>query len=165
MVKKREGVMGNNKMFPNRLRDPEAWKPYIKESYGKEFYCNSAAKCWISYLDKSSTELNLCSNRLIKLPSEIWSLEGMELLNLSDNCLEEIPAEIVQLTELKILYLTHNNLKDLPRELLSLENLEVVHRWGNNFEDEKLQAICVNQNALPYLKERAMRSIKSAGKR
>jgi Leucine-rich repeat (LRR) protein len=147
----------------NRLRDPEAWKPYVKNH--NEWYCERAAVNWIRCLDSEPTKLNLSMNGLIKLPPEIWSLENLEKLDIGENEIEEIPADIIQLTKLKWLRCSNNKLKDLPRELLGLENLEAVYRLGNCFEDEGLQTIESSCNSLPYLKERASRRIKFAGKR
>ena len=151
------------KMDLNRLRDPAAWKPYIKDK--DEQYCNYASQGWIKCLDNDPTKLWLLGISLIALPPEIWSLENLEELDIGENEIEEIPADIIQLTKLKWLRCSNNKLKDLPRELLGLENLEAVYRLGNCFEDEGLQTIESSCNSLPYLKERASRRIKFAGKR
>ena len=52
----------------DRLRNPEAWKPYVKEDVNQERNCNWSAERWRRCLDGDQKELDLWNCALIKLP-------------------------------------------------------------------------------------------------
>ncbi|XP_058799573.1 E3 ubiquitin-protein ligase LRSAM1-like isoform X2 [Phymastichus coffea] len=69
------------------------------------------------------TILDLHSNELNSLPSEIVNLISLKELYLQENMLQELPNEIVRLKNLSILNLSKNKLKYLPEEMGKLKNL------------------------------------------
>ena len=46
--------------------------------------------------------LNLATNDLVGLPTDIWKMKSLHLLNLSDNMLESLPESIGKLPALKV---------------------------------------------------------------
>ncbi|MEE9364353.1 MAG: hypothetical protein V3U92_17260 [Cellulophaga sp.] len=68
-------------------------------------------------------ELNLESVNLVKIPTEIKSLQVLTALRLIGNNIDEIPKEIGNLANLITLSLENNNLTTLPPEIGNLNNL------------------------------------------
>ena len=80
------------------------------------------------------THLMLSMNELSgELPSDLGSLDKLELLNLSWNqLLGQLPRELGNLHKLKRLYLEGNRFTgQIPHELGNLEDLTILHLFGN----------------------------------
>ncbi len=77
------------------------------------------------------TCLNLMSNQLEEIISEIGNLTALTELILFDNKLKKLPNEIGHLTNLTKLYLNKNNLQELPNKITSLTNLKEFSLLGN----------------------------------
>lgn len=77
------------------------------------------------------TQLYLCNNHLIHLPSEIGSLRQLTILDVSSNNLSSLPRELGKLTSLRELRLFDNSLITLPYELGNLYQLSVLGLDGN----------------------------------
>ncbi|CAL8105708.1 unnamed protein product [Calicophoron daubneyi] len=78
---------------------------------------------------RSVVELDLGSNHLVTLPSEIRELHSLEVLRLNFNQLEILPDELNMLSKLRILTLDSNHLCRLPdnlSDMVSLQELNVV---------------------------------------
>lgn len=83
-------------------------------------------------------QLNLRSNNLMALPSEVGCAASLVELVLSENQLSALPSEIQQLEQLEILDLAKNQLQDLP--------------W-TAWKGRKLKRLDVSQNRLTSLPE------------
>ncbi|UJR21022.1 hypothetical protein I4U23_024122 [Adineta vaga] len=80
--------------------------------------------------------VQLNSNSLFALPSDIEKFRSLITLELSHNQLVQLPNEILSLKTLKNLYLKNNSLDDfsLPKEFHQLQQLEVLNLGGNRFK-------------------------------
>eukprot|EP01038_Epipyxis_sp_PR26KG_P010659 gene10659-14314_t len=78
-------------------------------------------------------EINLSSNKLVSLPSDIGILESLEQMNLSYNMLSKLPPSIGKLKHLMALILKGNNLSILPHEFIYLDRLEQLDLSENIF--------------------------------
>lgn len=74
--------------------------------------------------------LSLAGNELKSIPN-IGALDRLEALNVGSNKLERLPSDIGQLTRLKTLVLESNKLTEIPKEIGRLENL-ITLRLGFN---------------------------------
>lgn len=82
--------------------------------------------------NNSVTILDVSHNTLTgALPAEIRQLTNLEELDASDNLLTGIPAEIGQLRQLRIANFANNNISGLPLEIGNLTNLETLDLRGN----------------------------------
>ncbi|MEM9543310.1 MAG: COR domain-containing protein, partial [Cyanobacteria bacterium P01_E01_bin.42] len=103
------------------------------------------------------TQLDLRSNQLKELPSEIVQLQNLTQLDLRSNQLKELPSEIGQLENLTQLDLRSNQLKELPSEIVQLQNLNQLDLYANQFstlpsvirELKKLEKFDLSANPLP----------------
>jgi len=77
------------------------------------------------------TELDLSSNSLSAIPTEVFELEWLETLNLSRNQLTIVPESIARLTNLSVLVLYANQLTSVPEAISRLTNLSQLY-LGNN---------------------------------
>ena len=77
------------------------------------------------------THLYLNNNQLTELPGEIGNLTQLTYLYLSSNELTQLPSEIGQLTQLNYLYLSSNELTQLPSEIGNLTQLNVLYLRSN----------------------------------
>lgn len=73
------------------------------------------------------TILDLSSNELNSLPSDVRNLVSLEKLCLQDNNLKRLPNEIVNLGNLNVLNVSKNNLKELPELLGELRKLTILN--------------------------------------
>ncbi len=82
--------------------------------------------------DSNRKILDLSGKGLLKVPSEVFSMESLEELNLSNNKLSgALPAEIRKLKSLRILRAENNQMTGLPAEIGQLTKLEVIDVSGN----------------------------------
>ena len=79
----------------------------------------------------SLTWLNLDSNQLSSLPTEIGQLTSLRELDLDANRLTTVPAEIGLLTLLKELKLSDNQLTSVPAEIGQLTSLTELYLCNN----------------------------------
>ena len=87
-------------------------------------------------------ELDLSGNQLTgALPSQIQQLQRLRILNASGNAMTGVPAEIGQLSDLQTLDLSKNRLTGLPMELGNLKNLRTLDLRGNNVSKHDLDGI------------------------
>uniref|UniRef100_A0A1B0CLB2 Myb-like domain-containing protein n=2 Tax=Lutzomyia longipalpis TaxID=7200 RepID=A0A1B0CLB2_LUTLO len=80
-------------------------------------------------------ELNLSSNSIATISTNIQKLEDLSILNLSNNLLTQLPAEIGFLRKLTHLNLNSNKLAKLPVDFFKLQDLRVLDLSHNNFDD------------------------------
>ena len=85
--------------------------------------------------NKDIKELNLSSNQLTELLSEIGNFARLTHLYLNNNQLTELPGEIGNLTQLTYLYLSSNELTQLPTEIGNLTQLTWLDLHGNPIEN------------------------------
>lgn len=88
----------------------------------------------------------------IKLPEKTFprdedSLLALVKLNLHSQSLSSVPSEICILQNLEELYLPYNNLTCLPKEIGELKNLKVLWVMGN-----KLTSLLTRYSSCHYLK-------------
>ena len=79
--------------------------------------------------------LNLSGNNIKEIPDELFNLITLERLNLSNNALSMLPASIVHLVNLIDLNLYGNKLRMLPVEIGNLINLRSLNLVGNNIDE------------------------------
>ncbi|RLN86377.1 hypothetical protein BBJ28_00005018 [Nothophytophthora sp. Chile5] len=100
--------------------------------------------------------LNLSSNALRSLPTEIAHLRRLEVLDLGFNALSELPDELTQLPQLGELNCAHNQLQRLPLRLGKLTKLTCLNvesnrlRWlpTSTMELSRLKALYASENLL-----------------
>ncbi|MGX9728387.1 MAG: COR domain-containing protein [Candidatus Electronema sp. VV] len=80
---------------------------------------------------EGATSLDLSSNNLTALPSEICQLTSLTELDLSRNNLTSLPLKICQLTNLIEISLSYNQLTVLPSEICQLKNLTYLDLSSN----------------------------------
>ena len=85
--------------------------------------------------NKDIKKLDLSSNQLTQLPSEIGHLTRLTYLTLSSNRLTQLPSEIGQLTQLTKLYSGNNQLTQLPTEIGNLTQLTTLALHNNPIEN------------------------------
>ncbi len=90
--------------------------------------------------------LDLTSNRLSSLPSDIDGASTLEYLSLQYNQLTDLPVSIVNLSKLESLWLNGNYLNELPS---SISNLSSLRSLGVQYND--ISEIPSTINSLPYL--------------
>ncbi len=95
------------------------------------------------------TSLNLSSNQLISLPSELGSLTSLKYLYLQDNHLTSLPSQIGNLNELEWLILNDNHLLSLPPEIGNLNHLTIL--WLSSNQLNSLPPEIGNLNHLEIL--------------
>ncbi|RLN95717.1 hypothetical protein BBJ28_00005315 [Nothophytophthora sp. Chile5] len=93
------------------------------------------------------TRLNLSSNALRSLPTEIAHLRRLEALDLGFNALLELPDELTQLPQLAELSCAHNQLQRLPLRLGKLAKLTSL-----NVESNRLSRLPTSTMELSTLK-------------
>ena len=77
-------------------------------------------------------ELNLTSNKIDSLPTDISYLQNLEILIMTNNKLDSLPKSIGQLTNLRLLHLGNNDIYHVSPALADLEYLEEIELWSNN---------------------------------
>jgi internalin A len=80
---------------------------------------------------KRLTELNLSSNSLTEIPTEVFELEWLEKLDLSRNQLTSVPESITRLTNLSELDLSDNQLTSVPESITRLTSLSELDLSDN----------------------------------
>ncbi|KAK7582361.1 hypothetical protein V9T40_013806 [Parthenolecanium corni] len=76
--------------------------------------------------------LDLRSNRISKLPSDIQYLEELQVLRIDNNEITSLPVEIGKLVNLEQLTVSSNKLKSLPDSLGDLKSLQHLDLRSNN---------------------------------
>ncbi|MCX2681915.1 leucine-rich repeat domain-containing protein [Galbibacter sp. EGI 63066] len=79
--------------------------------------------------------LDLSNNELSGLPEEIRELTNLIVLDLSDNSLSDFPEEILNLSNLNELDLSENKLSNLPEGIQKLTNLVELDLRDNDLEE------------------------------
>eukprot|EP00960_Hanusia_phi_P039621 753955-Hanusia_phi.AAC.3 len=80
------------------------------------------------------SELNMSSNRLSALPTEIFELRNLETLDVSQNKLFELPSNIGKCSCLKKLNIERNKIEVLNREIGALEGILSKDLEGISFQ-------------------------------
>lgn len=78
--------------------------------------------------------LDLHSNQIVELPSEIGFLRNLQVLNLEDNKLHKLCPEIGQLTLLQTLNVRKNKLTELPSKIGMLKSLRTLDISDNRIK-------------------------------
>ncbi|XP_034950700.1 leucine-rich repeat-containing protein 40-like [Chelonus insularis] len=78
--------------------------------------------------------LNLSSNSITNIDSEVENLLDLVELDIHDNLLENLPNQIRSLLKLKILNLSHNKLTEVNINLYTLENLRQLNLSYNSLQ-------------------------------
>jgi Leucine-rich repeat (LRR) protein len=86
------------------------------------------------------TELNLSSNSLTEIPTEVFELEWLETLNLASNQLTSVPESISRLTNLSYFNLGSNPLEDPPIEIAK-KGINAIREYFRQKQAEKDQRI------------------------
>ncbi|KAJ8668533.1 hypothetical protein QAD02_010196 [Eretmocerus hayati] len=94
--------------------------------------------------------LDIHSNELQSLPSEIVSLVSLKELYLHENKIQKLPNEIVSLKNLIILDVSSNKLKCLPEDMGNLKNLLSLN-IGHNKALQKLPKSLGHAQKINYL--------------
>lgn len=84
---------------------------------------------------KVLTNLDLSSNVIIEIPSDLGKLYALTILDLHDNALTAIPAEIGKLEKLIKLNLSRNKLTKIPVEFFKLSELKTLNLSNNCLEE------------------------------
>jgi internalin A len=77
------------------------------------------------------TELDLSSNSLTEIPTEVFELEWLETLSLWNNQLTSVPESITRLSNLSTLDLGGNQLTSVPESITRLTNLSTLNLSRN----------------------------------
>ncbi|KAG4068641.1 hypothetical protein HA402_002332 [Bradysia odoriphaga] len=110
---------------------------------------------------KTLNNLDLSSNVITSISSEIGCLQDLEILNLRDNALQSLPNEIGQLRKLIKINLSHNKLTKLPKtffDLVDLRQLTMSHNQFSEMEPElnnllMLEELDLSHNELTSIPE------------
>lgn len=86
------------------------------------------------FIDTSTTEIDLTSLQLPKLPNTLGKFKDVVSFALSNIGLHELPDSIGDMTNLEMLLLSNNNLKSLPESIGKLKNLNVLNLRGNDIK-------------------------------
>lgn len=103
--------------------------------------------------------LELCCNKLQRLPLELGYMHSLTVLNVSKNKLKELPATIGLLTNLKELKASRNHLDTLPVSIKALIKLQKLKVSRNNIhflpceigEMKKMVSLDISHNPLSTL--------------
>ena len=82
-------------------------------------------------LGPSLTYLNLSSNRITSLPTELGALTGLTYLDLDSIAITSVPSEIAALTGLRVLNLSNNQLTGVPTEFWTVDPSVACALYGN----------------------------------
>ena len=85
--------------------------------------------------EEGATELDLSSQDLHELPSEIGRLTHLKKLDLTNNSLKDLPHEAANLTDLTYLGLGFNQLAELPLVVSDLAGLMELDLGYGRFEE------------------------------
>ncbi len=86
---------------------------------------------WLQYLT-NLTHLDLRSNKIDNLPSNIWNLTNLTYLNLGSNKISSLPSEMWNLTNLKYLNLYNNELTEVPDLGLAAKNFTTSYCYSSS---------------------------------
>jgi len=89
---------------------------------------------WLQYLT-NLTHLDLRSNKIDNLPSDIWNLTNLTHLDLRSNKIDNLPSDIWNLTNLTYLNLGSNKISSLPSEMWNLTNLTYLNLQYNDLTE------------------------------
>ncbi|CAF3857900.1 unnamed protein product [Rotaria sp. Silwood2] len=116
------------------------------------------------------SHVNLAKNKFTEMPTALVRLADCLLhLDMSSNGLLQLNSQVGQLKELRFLDLSTNRLTDLPSELSSLEHLQIINLSMNKFvrlpsvlyELKQIQEILANDNQLVELDANGIMKISS----
>lgn len=94
----------------------------------------------LTYLDKLES-LNLTNNKLDSLQNSIGDLKSLRELKLGNNEIYHVSPRLGELTELVLLELWSNNIYYLPLELNNLKNLKELDLRNIQLNDDHQDAI------------------------
>jgi len=77
--------------------------------------------------------LNLSSNELVELPSELGELTQLQSLYIFRNKITFLPESLGQLTQLEEINLNQNLLTSLPNSFTNLSNIQKIYMGSNKF--------------------------------
>ncbi|XP_013390226.1 uncharacterized protein LOC106158698 [Lingula anatina] len=77
--------------------------------------------------------LNLADNNLGVIPTSIYLIKTLVELNVASNKLEDIPSQISNLCNLQALHIHNNHLTSLPEEMVTLKKLFILVLAFNKF--------------------------------
>ena len=100
--------------------------PFLKIFGDREMTTDKIRQKIQQVKEQRLTELNLRSNLLKEIPTEVFELEWLEILNLSNNKLTSVPEAITRLTNLSELNLWNNQLTIVPESITHLTNLSYL---------------------------------------
>lgn len=80
------------------------------------------------------TYLNVCGNKINKIPNKISNLLKLKEFHIGHNSIKELPREIFTLGKLKCIDISKNMISKIPTEIFNL-NLSSIALNGNNYYD------------------------------
>ena len=103
--------------------------------------------------------LDLSSQEITTLSSEIGTLGRLQVLNLQNNELKTVPKEIGYLKHLQVIRLNSNQLVSLPKEIGSLDYLDELTLANNNirlvpagiYDFKNLKILNLSNNKITFL--------------
>ncbi|MEZ4722013.1 MAG: leucine-rich repeat domain-containing protein [Flavobacteriales bacterium] len=99
-------------------------------------------------------KLDLTSNKIDSLPSDLTYLQGLESLTLTNNRLDSLQSSIGDLKSLRVLNLGNNEIYHVTPRLGELTELRVLELWSNN-----IYYLPIELNNLKNLRDLDLRNI------
>lgn len=85
----------------------------------------------VKKFNPSITDLDLTSNKLTSLPSELSQLKYLRTVRVKYNLLTEVPLVLCELEQCMILDLAGNQITDVPSDITRLKQLRELDLSGN----------------------------------